>query len=45
VWIHEHLEDLDPEEMARRFADPSFQEAMTYVHQSLVDELSASDNR
>jgi PhnB protein len=38
-WIHERVEELDPEEMGRRFAEPSFQEAMAYVQDSLIDEL------
>ena len=40
-WIHERVETLDADEMQRRFADPSFQEAMAYVQQSLVTELAA----
>jgi hypothetical protein len=38
-WIHQRVEALDPEEMGRRFADPSFQQGMTYVQQSLYEEL------
>jgi uncharacterized glyoxalase superfamily protein PhnB len=38
-WIHQRVEELDPEEMGRRFADPSFQQGMTYVQQSLYEEL------
>jgi PhnB protein len=36
-WIHQRVEELDPEEMGS--ADPSFQQGMTYVQQSLYDEL------
>jgi PhnB protein len=43
-WIHERVEEVDPEEMARRFAEPSFQRDMAYVQESLSDELK-SDNR
>jgi PhnB protein len=39
-WIHERVERLDAQEIARRFGEPKFQEAMAYVQQSLVDELS-----
>jgi uncharacterized glyoxalase superfamily protein PhnB len=39
-WIHQRVETLDPEEMARRFADPGFQDAMAYVQESLITELS-----
>jgi PhnB protein len=42
-WIHERTEALDPEEMARRFADPAYQQAMTYVQESLTAELKGGD--
>ena len=42
-WVHERMEALDPEEMARRFADPSFQQAMTYVQETLTKELKGGD--
>jgi PhnB protein len=42
-WIHERMEELDPEEMARRFAEPSFQQDMAYVQESLSDELKAAN--
>jgi PhnB protein len=42
-WIHERMEELDPEEMARRFADPSYQQAMTYVQESLTTELKGGN--
>jgi PhnB protein len=41
-WIHERVEELDPDEMGRRFAEPSFQQAMAYVQESLIDELKRS---
>lgn len=43
-WIHQHLSDVAVEELARRFADPSAQEAMTYVQQSLESEMSGADS-
>jgi PhnB protein len=43
-WVHERVEELDLEEMARRFAEPSFQQDMAYVQESLSDELKG-DNR
>jgi PhnB protein len=39
-WMHQRVEELDPEEMNRRFGDPSFIEAMAYVQESLTEELS-----
>jgi uncharacterized glyoxalase superfamily protein PhnB len=42
-WIHERMDELDPEEMARRFADPSFQQAMAYVQESLTTELKGGN--
>jgi PhnB protein len=38
-WIHQRLEDVAVGELDRRFADPSTQQAMTYVQQSLANEL------
>ncbi|MGW1894750.1 VOC family protein [Streptomyces sp. NPDC002004] len=38
-WIFQRLEEVSPEEMSRRFAEPSYQEAMAYVQQSLAEEL------
>jgi uncharacterized glyoxalase superfamily protein PhnB len=38
-WIHERVEALDPEEMGRRFSEPSYQQAMAYVEESLSNEL------
>jgi PhnB protein len=42
-WIHERVEALGPEEMGRRFAEPSFQQAMAYVQESLSDELKSGN--
>jgi uncharacterized glyoxalase superfamily protein PhnB len=38
-WIHQRLEDVDGAELGRRFADPSAQQALAYVQQSLASEL------
>jgi PhnB protein len=39
-WLHEHVEDVAPEELASRFADPTAQEAMAYVQRTLREELA-----
>jgi PhnB protein len=39
-WIHQRFEDVAVEDLAKRFADPSAQQAMTYVQQSLISEMS-----
>lgn len=44
-WIHQHIEDLEPEEMARRFAEPAFQERMAYVQDSLAAEMRGGTAR
>jgi PhnB protein len=41
-WLHERVEDVSPEELVRRFADPAGQEAMAYVQRTLRDELEAA---
>jgi uncharacterized glyoxalase superfamily protein PhnB len=41
-WMHQRLEDVAVEELAKRFADPSAQQAMTYVQQSLTSEMSGA---
>ncbi len=38
-WLHEHVADVAPEELASRFADPAALEAMAYVQRTLRDEL------
>ena len=40
-WIFERLEDVSAEEMGRRFAEPSYQEAMVYVQTTLAEELGS----
>ena len=41
-WIHQRLEDVPAEELADRFADPSALQAMAYVQQSLISEMSGT---
>jgi PhnB protein len=40
-WIQQRIEEPTPEEVAGRFADPTFTEAMRYVQATLVDGLDA----
>jgi hypothetical protein len=40
-WVHEHLEEVAPTELAQRFADPGAQQAMSYVQDSLTNEMSS----
>ena len=44
-WLHEQVEDVAPEELASRFADPAALEAMAYVQRTLREELEAQGNR
>ena len=39
-WIHQRLEEVAMADLAERFADPSAQQAMAYVQESLKSELS-----
>lgn len=41
-WLHERVEDVPPEELAGRFADPAAQEAMGYVQRTLREELATA---
>ncbi len=41
-WVHEQVEDVAPDELGSRFADPAAQEAMSYVQRTLRDELEAA---
>jgi uncharacterized glyoxalase superfamily protein PhnB len=41
-WLHEQVEDIAPEELASRFADPAAREAMAYVQRTLREELEAA---
>lgn len=43
-WIQQHVEDVDPEEMARRGRDPAAYEALRYVETSL-DAAMIADSR
>jgi PhnB protein len=40
-WIQQHVEDVDPAEMARRPQDPAAIEALRYVEASLAEALRA----
>ena len=39
-WVHERMEDVAPDELAERFADPAALEALAYVRSSLHEELA-----
>jgi PhnB protein len=39
-WLVEHIEDVEPEIQAQRWADPEYIEAMRYAQESLDQELS-----
>ena len=41
-WIQERVEEPSPEEVARRFQDPKFTEAMRYVQSTLAAGLDPS---
>src|SRR5690242_13262776 len=41
-WLHEQVEDVTPEELARRIADPAAHEAMAYVQGTLREELTTT---
>jgi uncharacterized glyoxalase superfamily protein PhnB len=41
-WVHEWVEDVAPDELGSRFADPAAQEVMTYVQRTLRDELETA---
>jgi PhnB protein len=41
-WLHERVEDVSPDELGRRFADPAAQEALAYVRRTLREELQAT---
>jgi PhnB protein len=38
-WIHKRVEDVAVAELGRRLADPSAQQALNYVQQSLASEM------
>jgi hypothetical protein len=40
-WIQTRLESLDPDEMAKRAADPHYSESMRHLQESLDPELSS----
>ncbi len=39
-WVHERVEDVPPEELASRFADPAAQEATAYVQRTLREKMA-----
>ncbi|MFI7244638.1 VOC family protein [Streptomyces qinglanensis] len=41
-WLHERVEDVPPEKLAERFADPAAQESMAYVQRTLREEMAAA---
>jgi PhnB protein len=41
-WIQERVEQPTPEEVARRFQDPRFAEAMWYLQSTLADGLDTA---
>lgn len=44
-WLHEWVEDVAPEELVSRFADPTALDAMSYVQRTLRQELGAAASR
>jgi PhnB protein len=38
-WVHQHVEDVPPEEMVRRFGEPRYADALAAFGQSLIDEM------
>jgi uncharacterized glyoxalase superfamily protein PhnB len=41
-WLHEQAEDVTPEELSRRIADPAAHEAMSYVQSTLREEMATT---
>ncbi len=41
-WLVEHIEDVEPELQAQRWADPEYLESMRYAQESLDQELSST---
>jgi PhnB protein len=41
-WIQERVEEPTPDEMASRYQDPRFTEAMRYLQSTLASGLDAS---
>lgn len=42
-WLHERVEDVSPDELDSRFADPAALEALAYVQRTLREELQAAN--
>jgi PhnB protein len=41
-WVHQHVENVPPEILAKRLTDPATAEAMAYVRRTLREELSTA---
>lgn len=41
-WLHEHVEDVSPDEITSRFNDPAAYEAMSYVQRTLREEFEGA---
>lgn len=41
-WLHEWVEDVPPDELVSRFADPIAMDAMSYVQRTLREELGVA---
>jgi PhnB protein len=39
-WVHQHIEDVDPAELAQRFQDEAAVKAMLYVGDTLEREMA-----
>jgi PhnB protein len=44
-WVQEQVEQVGEEEVARRWNEPAYREAMAYVRDSLKDEMSRRGQR
>jgi PhnB protein len=42
-WLQERVEEVEPDEMARRWSDPAWTRAMAYVQSTLAEALSRDD--
>ena len=41
-WVHQHVEDVDPAELGRRFQQEAAVEAMRYVGDTLNQDMARS---
>jgi PhnB protein len=44
-WLHHHVEEVPPDEMFRRFADPETEAAMIYLADSLDADMTGGRRR